>query len=327
MRGRKARSPEAYLQNVKDQCIINEKGCWIWQGSTTQKGRPLNNWGGQGLVYRHTYMAKNGKPIADDMYACHSCDEKLCCNPDHIFEGTNRDNQLDYIAKHGEIKNGFNSDPEKYPDGRSRIDPRIRIPTNATDEERFAIMKNDYCYHDENGCWIWLREVGEDGYGRAKYSNKKHMSHRIMWMLFNNKTPKDLEQLIKDKKVIGHICPVEGPPNKACCNPNHLKIRTRSENAIDAMKYSKNRKKDLVNDEELLEWLYIYEFVCNELGSDHDLLYRNNGNRNLEFIYNGLCNLGLVPKGVKKQYVKDVLKGKIFKYFHSEFFDWAASWR
>jgi hypothetical protein len=320
-------SPEAFLQKVKDKCITNKNGCWLWQGSTNQRGRPQVSWKAKyGLVYRYTYEAYYGKPIKEGLYGCHTCDEKTCCNPEHIFEGTNQDNQLDYIEKHGEIKNGWNTGGDCYVDGRKKINLKLQVPNDISDEKRFEWYKDKYCNHEDNGCWIWLREVGQDGYGRVRYKQRKHQTHRLMWMLANNKTPEDLEQLKKDGLVIGHMCPVEGPPNKACCNPDHLKIRTRSENAYDTRAYSKS-KKDIHKDEEILEWLWIYDFVVNELGEDHPSLITSSGTRAHNFIYKGLFSLGLVSDGIKLDYVRSTLSGKNNKQFHKEFFDWTPSWK
>jgi len=86
-----------------------------------------------------------------------------------------------------------------------------------------------------NGCWIWQREIGRDGYGnyRFKYSPdfvseyyyKKGLvlcvqAHRMVYEAFGNKIPKD--------KILRHQC-----HNKACCNPDHLLPGTHKENCDD----------------------------------------------------------------------------------------------
>jgi hypothetical protein len=38
-----------------------------------------------------------------DMDACHTCDNTICCNPDHLFWGTHRANMRDYIVKYGRV--------------------------------------------------------------------------------------------------------------------------------------------------------------------------------------------------------------------------------
>ena len=322
-------SPKAFLQRIKDKCFVNEKGCWLWKGKTlNNKGRPMCSWKHKiDLVYRHTFNALHGSPIKKGMMACHTCDEKTCCNPEHIFEGTNRDNILDFKSKNGEIKNGYNTgSADHYVDGRQKIDLRFQIPSKISDDNRFVWYRDKYCEITKDGCWIWLREVASDGYGRLHYKNKKHQSHRIMWMLANKKTPDDLEDLKKNNLVIGHMCPKDGPPNKACCNPEHLKVRSRSENAIDARSYSKS-KKALHKDKEILEWLWIYDFVTNELGENHQLLKTKDGRRKHSFILKGLSELGLISDGIKVDYVNNTLRGKSNRHFHKEFFNWTPSWK
>jgi len=123
------------------------------------------------------------------------------------------------------------------------------------------------------------------------------------------------------------MCPVDGYPNKACCNPAHLEIRTRSQNAIDTRKYSKSRKENLYTDEQLCEWLHIYDFVINELGENHKLLRTPNGFRKYKFIADGLIDLGLVSDNMRYEYLHDFLRGKSAKHIHAEFFDWTPSWK
>ena len=38
-------------------------------------------------------------PIADGLFVLHTCDVPLCCNPQHLFLGTQRDNIRDAAAK------------------------------------------------------------------------------------------------------------------------------------------------------------------------------------------------------------------------------------
>ena len=43
-------------------------------------------------------MVKNG-PIYDNLMVCHKCDNPSCINVDHLFLGTNQENQQDSIRK------------------------------------------------------------------------------------------------------------------------------------------------------------------------------------------------------------------------------------
>lgn len=68
-----------------------------------------------------------------------------------------------------------------------------------------------------NDCWIWKKARITDGYGQSSYKHKGYRAHRIAWILTNGEIPEGC--------VIHHVC--NNPP---CCNPNHLKCGTQTEN-------------------------------------------------------------------------------------------------
>lgn len=73
--------------------------CWIWMKSKNPGGYGQVNFAGEvGLAHRRAYMLACG-PIEPGLFVCHKCDVRLCCNPDHLFLGTQRDNNQDMFAK------------------------------------------------------------------------------------------------------------------------------------------------------------------------------------------------------------------------------------
>lgn len=49
--------------------------------------------------HRVVLEKKLGRPIKPGYFACHKCDNKNCIEPEHLFEGTHRDNTNDAIRK------------------------------------------------------------------------------------------------------------------------------------------------------------------------------------------------------------------------------------
>lgn len=77
-----------------------DAACWNWQAYHHRSGYGRFGWK-SGKVYfsnRAAYELTHG-PIPDGLYVLHSCDNRSCCNPAHLFLGTARDNTADMFSK------------------------------------------------------------------------------------------------------------------------------------------------------------------------------------------------------------------------------------
>ena len=74
------------------------RGCLEWQRSRSTKGYGQIGYRGR-LWAAHRLVLHLLDRLPDGLHALHRCDNPCCINPDHLFAGTNADNQQDKFAK------------------------------------------------------------------------------------------------------------------------------------------------------------------------------------------------------------------------------------
>jgi hypothetical protein len=80
--------------------VERSEGCWLWRGTVGTHGYGQIRFGGRlWRAHRLAYTLTYGPIASRDVYVCHRCDVTRCVRPDHLFLGTNSDNQRDAVRK------------------------------------------------------------------------------------------------------------------------------------------------------------------------------------------------------------------------------------
>lgn len=84
--------------------VAGKNECWLWQAGFNGKKRG-HNYGlihlpdiGKVLAHRVALALTTGK-WSDTLHTLHECDNPPCCNPNHLFLGTQADNVQDCTDK------------------------------------------------------------------------------------------------------------------------------------------------------------------------------------------------------------------------------------
>lgn len=76
--------------------------CWEWRGYVHPTGYGQIGYdhkkGNVIHTHRAAWIVTHGE-IEDGLWVLHKCDNRLCCNPDHLWLGTPKDNTQDMMSK------------------------------------------------------------------------------------------------------------------------------------------------------------------------------------------------------------------------------------
>ncbi len=90
------RSPiERFLERI----VIADSGCWEWQGGGTPLGYGHIIIGSKRMITHRFSYEHYLKPIPEGLHLLHHCDNPPCCNPLHLYPGTDADNARDKVSR------------------------------------------------------------------------------------------------------------------------------------------------------------------------------------------------------------------------------------
>jgi len=95
------RTRKKFFERIKK----NLDGCWLWTGYTNSCGY------GQMGIFKKKYQAHriswfiHKGAVSEGKQLNHTCDVSLCCNPEHLYEGTVSENMQDCLKRSKSNKN------------------------------------------------------------------------------------------------------------------------------------------------------------------------------------------------------------------------------
>lgn len=165
----------ALKARIESGVAIDERGCWLWQ-------RSLKAGTGYGQITVHD-RSKLLHPVVFRLYkgdipsgleVCHTCDVRRCCNPEHLFLGTRRDNMQDCKSK------GRNSKP----------------PRNDGAKHHLAKLSDDQVRE--------LRALAAEGWNQRDLGRRFGVNQSTAWMIMRSRTRKSAGGAeLKDERGVG----------------------------------------------------------------------------------------------------------------------------
>lgn len=119
-RAESAAAPVLTLESIKARCEVDARSeCWNWTGCIQSNGYGrLTIKRRQYYAHRVAYQLATGNSLGRKL-ARHDCDNRRCCNPEHIQPGTHKDNMRDALERN-RVSRGIKHSLAVTPGARAR---------------------------------------------------------------------------------------------------------------------------------------------------------------------------------------------------------------
>ena len=153
----KVKTVEDHIRESVFPCPIT--GCWHWAGTIdkiTGYGQYYTNYK-KYRAHRGIYEFLKGVKLSPNVFLCHTCDNKLCVNPDHLFEGDAKANADDLVSKNLQLKGSRNGT------AKLKEEQVLEIKNSLTQGARQCDLADKYGVHystihliSKGKKWGWL---------------------------------------------------------------------------------------------------------------------------------------------------------------------------
>lgn len=132
--------------------------CWLWQASVSSCGYGQFNIGGKVFISSRVAWALVKATEPGEQQVCHHCDTPACCNPAHLFLGTQRDNIADMVAKNRARSGGARGERQwKTRLTEAQVLHIRSSPRKSADLAReLGVWPTAICNIRKGRTWAWL---------------------------------------------------------------------------------------------------------------------------------------------------------------------------
>lgn len=137
-------------------------GCWLWTSSRSKNGYGVMDFGiNPRYAHRMAWALYRGK-ILKDMEICHSCDVRLCVNPDHLYQATHKKNMADQYQK-ARTTWGENHANSKLTEKNAKDIILDRRPQNII-AKSYKVSRATICMIKKGKLWGYLQDKKHPAY-------------------------------------------------------------------------------------------------------------------------------------------------------------------
>ena len=117
-----------------------ENGCLEWTGRTDKQGYGVTFYNGsRRLVHRVVFADTHHVKLSLSNVVMHSCDNRICINPDHLSVGTQQDNLRDMVNKGRHAKRSAHGMSILSEEDVASIKIAPDVSTNTEIAKRFGV--------------------------------------------------------------------------------------------------------------------------------------------------------------------------------------------